>query len=290
MKASWTTVILTLVSVTATSAQPQLSAAPPDLRTGIYRGRVVTYEVVNGVAIYEGDVILDSVQELAGGIPQAGSGLAYTNFLWPLVGSVYQVPYVIAGAPGNIADAITSFNTNLADLIQFVPRTAEDNYVNFNLDAANQSGVCFSDEGMIGGMQQIGGSAICVTATLVHEMGHAIGLYHEQSRADRDTYVTVRYENVIKGSRSAFDLILDNAQILGAYDYRSVMHYNAFGFTRNGEPTLESIPPGIPLSNTVGYSDVDLDGIRRLYVAAPTAVKVSSNPPGLQVIVDGVPR
>jgi hypothetical protein len=77
------------------------------------------------------------------------------------------VPYVITGAPGRIGAAITSFNTNLGDLIQFVPRTAEDSYVSFNLDEANQSGVCFSNEGMIGGMQLIGGSATCATATLL---------------------------------------------------------------------------------------------------------------------------
>src|ERR1700737_3281653 len=97
MKNSWRRRLLALVIVTVSSAQSQLTAASRDLRTGIYRGRVVTYEVVNGVAIYEGDIILDSVQELASGISQQGFGIAYTNFLWPLVGSVYQVPYVITG-------------------------------------------------------------------------------------------------------------------------------------------------------------------------------------------------
>jgi hypothetical protein len=263
----------------------------PDRRAGIYRGRVVTYELVDGLAVYQGDIILENPQDLAGppgGISPLGFGISYTNFLWPQVGAVYQVPYVVTGAPGNVAGAVASFNNALGDVIQFVPRTAEDNYVSFNLDAGNQSGVCFSNEGMIGGMQQISGAANCATPTLLHEMGHTIGLYHEQSRPDRDTYINIFYENVIKGSRAEFDQIMDNSQSSGGYDYRSVMHYGPFGFGRNGEPTIDSIPPGIPLSNTVGYSDGDLDFIRRLYMAAPAAITVSSNPPGLQVIVDGV--
>src|ERR1022692_4302216 len=65
------------------------------------------------------------------------------------------------------------------------------------------------------------------------------------------------------------------------------MEYPAFSFSRNGEPCIESIPAGIPLSNPNGYSAADIDGIDRLYGAIPTEVTVTSNPPGLKVIVDG---
>jgi hypothetical protein len=124
-------------------------------------------------------------------------------------------------------------------------------------------------------------------ATILHEMGHTVGVWHEQSRPDRDTYVNVNYGAVIKASRSFFDQFLDNDQELTPYDYASVMEYPAFSFSRNGEPCIESIPAGIPLSNPNGYSAADIDGIMRLYGAIPTAVTVTSNPPGLQVVVDG---
>ena len=50
---------------------------------------------------------------------------------------------------------------------------------------------------------------------------------------------------------------------------------------------IESKPAGIPLSNLIGYTAADIDSVKRLYGAAPTSVTVTTNPPGLSVIVDG---
>jgi hypothetical protein len=119
-------------------------------------------------------------------------------------------------------------------------------------------------------------------------MGHTVGLWHEQSRPDRNTYLSVNYNNLIKGSISNFNQIYDNLQAPTLFDYASIMEYPAFAFSRNGGPAIESIPAGIPLSNLTGYTATDIDGIERLYGNAPTAITVTSNPPGLQVIVDGV--
>jgi hypothetical protein len=273
-------------------------AQQPESRTGIFRGMKVTYMWYPskesggmGKAVFEGDILLDHVDQLPSGRVIGNSmGLAYTQYLWPKVGSIYEVPYVIDPASGdvdNLNTALSQFNSNFAGLLQFVPYTNQTDYVNFDFDPNNYSGSCEAYEGRIGGEQTVGGSASCTVATILHEMGHVVGVWHEQSRPDRDTYVNVNYGAVIKASRSNFDILLDDNQVLSPYDYASVMEYPAFSFSRNGEPCIESIPAGMPLSNPNGYSAADIDGIDRLYGAIPSAVTVTSNPPGLQVIVDG---
>jgi hypothetical protein len=217
-------------------------------------------------------------------------GIAYPQYLWLKNGmGVYTIPYIITTGATNLTAAINAFNATFSGFIQLNPRGTEPDYVNFDFDMNNHTGTCEAIVGRAGGEQQVGGSVDCNVGTLLHELGHTVGLWHEQSRPDRDTYVNVLYQNIIKGSRFNFDQVLDNSQTFGPYDYASVMAYIPFAFTRNGGPTIESIPPGIPLSNTTGYTAADIDGIDRLYGAAPTMVTVTSNPPGLEVMVDGNP-
>ena len=277
---------LCLVAVLVTPTFAQQETARAEQRSGLWRGRLVTYELVGDRMLFEGDILLDHVTE-PGVVQPPGFGLGYDQYLWPQVGSVYQIPYIIASGSANLTTAITKFNSTFTGQIQLVARTSETDYVNFNLDTSNQSGVCESSVGRVGGQQQVDGSIACAVATLLHEMGHVVGLYHEQSRPDRATYVNVLYANVIKASRSNFDQIYDNAQVVGSYNYASVMHYIPFAFSRNGGPTIESIPPGIGLSNTVGYNTGDVDTVRRIYGFIPSTVTIASNPPGLQVVVDG---
>jgi hypothetical protein len=286
--------LIVLIAVSSLSAQ----APQPEVRTGIFRGMKVTYNWFpskesnrTGKAIFQGDIILDHVDQLPYNGPiQNGMGLAYTQYLWPKVGSVYQVPYIIdpsSGDQANLNTAIGEFNNEFAGVIQFVAHSTETDYVNFDFDPNNFSGSCEAYEGRVGGEQTVGGSASCTIATILHEMGHTVGVWHEQTRPDRDSYVAVNYEAVIKGSRGNFDKLLDDNQVLSPFDYASVMEYPAFSFSRNGQPCIESIPAGIPLSNPAGYSAADIDGIDRLYGAIPTNVTVTSNPPGLKVVVDG---
>jgi Astacin (Peptidase family M12A)/Divergent InlB B-repeat domain len=266
------------------------SAAAQQILHGIYRGMPVTYVVKDGKAIFQGDIVLEKVSPIGPqGVQSNSFGVDYAQYLWPKVGNQYQIPYVITSGTGDLStlnSAIAQFNSTFSN-IQFVAYTTQTDYVNFYFDPNNYSGECEATVGRAGGEQQVGGSGSCTLPTILHEMGHTIGLWHEQSRPDRDTYVSVNYDNLIKASISNFNQIYDNAQETTLFDYASIMEYPAFSFTRNGGPAIESIPAGIPLSNQTGYSTADIDGIERLYGNPPTAVTVTSNPPGLQVIVDG---
>jgi hypothetical protein len=265
---------------------------------GMWRGRPVTYQVINGRNIYQGDIILENVQPMpkagqGGGVHSDSVGLADSNYLWPKNASgVAQIPYVIDpdSTNPNLNSAISIYNSTFAGVIQLVPRMGQANYIDINLSGF-ANGVCEATEGDAGaGEQFVTGAPDCTVATILHEFGHVTGVWHEQSRTDAATYVTFNYANVIKGSIGNFLPAVDNdQQNLTPYDYASVMEYPAFSFDRNGAPPLDSIPPGMPLSNSVGYSAADVEGIMRLYGVAPTQVTVTSNPPGFQVLVDGSP-
>jgi hypothetical protein len=230
-----------------------------------------------------------------------GFGTPYPAGLWPKVNGVATVFYVIDAASDKnvtprIDAAIAAFNGDFPGVIQWVHWTPQQgpNYVDINLDKSNTTGICEALEGYEKvPAQMMWGSAKCTLATLLHEMGHVVGLWHEQARTDHATYVSVNYASVIKGSWSYFEPPADNFQLLTPYDYASLMEYPPFAFTRNGGPVVESIPAGIPLGGEgtpaapVNYSAADREAILRLYGAAPTSVTVASNPPGLTVTVDG---
>ncbi len=230
-------------------------------------------------------------------------GVAYSQYLWPRVNGVATVYYVIdsnSADTGNINTAIAIFNADFPNIIQWVPWNSSygPNYVDINLSPYAASGQCETNEGYEAiPAQSMTGAGNCTVATILHEMGHVIGLWHEQSRPDSGAYITENYSNAILGSWGNFAALTDNVQLLTPYDYASVMQYPAFSFSRNGGPAIESIPAGIPLGGSEGvpdqggvadYSAADKEAIERLYGAAPTQVTITSNPVGLQVIVDGV--
>ena len=69
---------------------------------------------------------------------------------------------------------------------------------------------------------------------------------------------------------------LANGPGSGPYDYSSVMNYSH----------IQTFPPGIPLASA-GLSEGDVNRVARLYGHPPTLTTISTNPPGLEIIVDG---
>lgn len=61
-----------------------------------------------------------------------------------------------------------------------------------------------------------------------------------QSAFDRDDFVTIHYENIIPGHEHNFNKYKNTVvtHFNTTYDYDSVMHYSAFGFSKNGNATI----------------------------------------------------
>lgn len=92
-------------------------------------------------------------------------------------------------------------------------------------------------------------SMSCNRGKIMHELGHALGFYHEHQRLDRDQYIEIHEENVLPGREDNF-LMLPASEINGSeYDYGSIMHYPSNVFSRNGldtiTPKLDTINPNL---------------------------------------------
>jgi uncharacterized protein (TIGR03437 family) len=233
-----------------------------------------TSERFPGFRVYQGDMLL-------------GPESAVTNIparLW----TNNTVPYVIdpdIPNPDRIMGAIAWYNANTP--VTYQARGSQANFVHYVRSTVG-NGVCHSSVGMLGGEQFIRVEDTCTQGTLIHEMTHTTGFYHEQDRQDRNQNATVLYENIDKSQFGEFgDPGSAGEQDMGGYDYASHMHYGAFSFSRDGSVTIESVPAGIPFDSYTVLSPGDLDTLFRMYGKPPTQTTVTTNPPGLQMVIDG---
>jgi hypothetical protein len=239
----------------------------------------VNYTVANNLPVYQGDIILNFSS-----VSQAGLGIApRQEYLWPNNLVPYEIEANLA-AKNRISEAIAHWEANTE--IRFVERTRENasqypNYVRF----VTAQG-CASYVGMQGGMQRIFLSPQCSTGNTIHEIGHALGLWHEQSRNDRDEFVEVRFQNIVRGYEHNFDIRSDDGEDLGDYDYGSIMHYPRWAFSKNGEDTI--VPyNGAEIGQRDALSPGDIGAIGIMYDSSSASEALAAEAAIVQPLMHG---
>ncbi len=227
--------------------------------------RELRYSEVNGLAVFEGDIILgraDALPRQPGEVSAQGISVTGAGFRWPNA----VVPFTIdANLPdqARVTNAIRHWQERTN--VRFIPRNAGNaqsypDFVTFRPGTG-----CSSPVGKQGGEQFVTLEAACSTGNTIHEIGHAVGLWHEQSREDRDTFVTINWANIQDGRAHNFNQHITDGDDLGAYDYGSIMHYGAFDFSRNGQATITVLTAGAVIGQRNALSNGDINAIFTLY-------------------------
>ncbi|NXP06523.1 MEP1A protein, partial [Thinocorus orbignyianus] len=220
----------------------------------------LNYFSAAGLDLFQGDILLPKNQRNA---------LRNDIYRWK-----FPVPYILGddldlNAKGVILQAFEMFR--LKSCIDFKPYEGESTYIFFRKEDG-----CWS---MVGD-QQTGqdlsiGAGCDYRAIVEHEILHALGFYHEQSRMDRDDYVTIWWDQVISGKEHNFEKYNDSfiTDLNTPYDYESLMHYEPLSFNKN--ESIPTITTKIPEFNDVigqrlAFSAIDLERLNRMYNCTST--------------------
>jgi len=181
----------------------------------------------------------------------------------------YKIPYV-----SNISDkrfkekldeAIEDFDSNTC--IKLIPRSSESKYINFY-----EGTVCSSPVGAVESVTDISLAESCWTkGTIIHEIMHALGFFHEHSRPDRDDYVIIKTENIAPSDVYNFDKYSEDLSNVpdAFYDTWSIMHYSSYHLSMNGQPTMTNLDGEILNVQREGFSKRDVTRINSMYECSP---------------------
>lgn len=206
--------------------------------------------------ILQGDILL-SADQVSAANTRSGCITDKTKY-WPN-NVVYYTFAKDFTFQSNVLSAIREWETKTS--LTFVNSTGRGNYIEFFHGPGN-----YSYLGMQGGKQELSLSYYSNVGTAIHEIGHAIGLIHEQCRNDRDRYINIYPENVEEGKLHNFNIYSAGSTVdIGTFDFGSIMLYSSNAFSKNGKFTMTTKDGLYFVGQRNNLSSGDVEGICAIY-------------------------
>ncbi|KMQ65755.1 hypothetical protein ACM46_07795 [Chryseobacterium angstadtii] len=230
-----------------------------NVKQGKLGGQTITYEKKDGLNFFQGDIVLTDQQLTEDNSANKG-GASFSR--WP-GGKIY---YTVAGNMGSIngnkiTTAVNEYNNKTNT--QWIPRTNQTNYVEFIFGSSSGSDG-WAHIGYQGGRQNISLDQYISVGSVIHEMGHTVGLYHEHARKDRDQYVSIQWNNIQDGQAYNFNMYNSGTDI-GPFNINSVMMYWPTSYSKNGQPTIKRANNTNFTYNRTGFTTGDINTINAMY-------------------------